>query len=641
MYFSKCILKNNGPLENIEIDLNNSKQPLILVGENGSGKSIFISYIVDALYEFGKQAYCDLIGSDAVDKYFRCSGSINQNLNTLFAYSLIQFKDSEKIFNYFEKTGTVNIDEIETKYSDFFTNLPISNTIDNFKTTTNSKVDFKMVFRENVICYFPASRFEKPHWLNDELYQTDETFDFAFKITGKIKKPIICEKMSSENKKWIMDVFLDSYVDLEQTKDGLSIAAGQNVNINLLFKQARRNIEKVLSHITGNDNAILAINLRSSSVYRLCVKDKATNQIIVPSLDHFSSGQAVLFNMFCTIIRYADIGDIFASHDLRQIKGIVLIDEIDLHLHTDLQYNALPALIKEFSNVQFIISTHSPLFILGMEKLYSDSGENISILEMPYGNLISAERFLEFKKAYEFFSNTKAFQDNILNEVAKQIELLKSSNKKAVLYTEGKTDIAHIQKAWDILYNYKEMPFEIFTLNGADNIKQFLISYSMDQIDKIVIGLLDYDEKGIGIIKKLSDNFVEIDSSIYKRKVENGTEKSAYIITLPTPTREYVDYVQCPIEFLYKKELLARHNIINKRHICKIMNLDYVKKNELFFSREEYENKLDLWFYEVVETSISKNEFAEFIKDDQTLVGDDFINFMPLFQCIEKVIELQ
>lgn len=49
-----------------------------------------------------------------------------------------------------------------------------------------------------------------------------------------------------------------------------------------------------------------------------------------------------------------------ASFDL---EGIVLIDEVETHLHLELQKKILPLLTKLFPNIQFIISTHSP-FIL-------------------------------------------------------------------------------------------------------------------------------------------------------------------------------------------------------------------------------------------------------------------------------------
>lgn len=48
---------------------------------------------------------------------------------------------------------------------------------------------------------------------------------------------------------------------------------------------------------------------------------------------------------------------------LADIQGIVLIDEIDLHLHPKWQWNILPALQELLPAVQFIVTTHAPIVI--------------------------------------------------------------------------------------------------------------------------------------------------------------------------------------------------------------------------------------------------------------------------------------
>ena len=45
------------------------------------------------------------------------------------------------------------------------------------------------------------------------------------------------------------------------------------------------------------------------------------------------------------------------------MEGIVLIDEIETHLHVDLQKKVLPFLVDFFPKLQFIVTTHSP-FVL-------------------------------------------------------------------------------------------------------------------------------------------------------------------------------------------------------------------------------------------------------------------------------------
>lgn len=56
------------------------------------------------------------------------------------------------------------------------------------------------------------------------------------------------------------------------------------------------------------------------------------------------------------------------------VPGIVLIDEIETHLHLKMQKNIMNILTTVFPNVQFIVSTHSP-FIL-------NSGENAVIFDL-------------------------------------------------------------------------------------------------------------------------------------------------------------------------------------------------------------------------------------------------------------------
>ncbi len=43
--------------------------------------------------------------------------------------------------------------------------------------------------------------------------------------------------------------------------------------------------------------------------------------------------------------------------------GIVLIDEVDLHLHPKWQANVLPSLLRTFPELQFIVTTHSPIVL--------------------------------------------------------------------------------------------------------------------------------------------------------------------------------------------------------------------------------------------------------------------------------------
>ena len=55
------------------------------------------------------------------------------------------------------------------------------------------------------------------------------------------------------------------------------------------------------------------------------------------------------------------------NYDPNEFEGLVLLDEIDLHLHPSWQVKIVPALKKAFPSVQFVTTTHSPMVLPGLE----------------------------------------------------------------------------------------------------------------------------------------------------------------------------------------------------------------------------------------------------------------------------------
>ena len=72
-----------------------------------------------------------------------------------------------------------------------------------------------------------------------------------------------------------------------------------------------------------------------------------------------------------------------------EASGIVLIDEIDLHLHPSLQQNIVPNLQETFKNLQWIITTHSPHVLSTVDR------KSIRIIQ--FDNEKSTTRIPEFQ----------------------------------------------------------------------------------------------------------------------------------------------------------------------------------------------------------------------------------------------------
>ena len=206
----------------------------------------------------------------------------------------------------------------------------------------------------------------------------------------------------------------------------------------------------------------------------------------VPNLFQLSTGEIQLLNLFVSILRDYDLSE-GSFENLNDIKGVVIIDEIDSHLHTSHQKEVLPELIASFPNVQFIITTHSPLFLLGMENKFGT--DNFLILNMPNGVEINASDFTELNAAYE------AFKETILHKEEIRTELLQ--NSKPIIYVEGDYDIRYLNKAAEHL-NRTELLSRVQVKDGngyggLDKIWRAYDSLISEAIPNKIILLYDCD----------------------------------------------------------------------------------------------------------------------------------------------------
>jgi predicted ATPase len=71
-------------------------------------------------------------------------------------------------------------------------------------------------------------------------------------------------------------------------------------------------------------------------------------------IDSVSGGVSAIIDLAWQIYTYANKND---------ENLVILIDEIENHLHATMQRTILPSFISAFPNVQFIVSTHSPLVV--------------------------------------------------------------------------------------------------------------------------------------------------------------------------------------------------------------------------------------------------------------------------------------
>jgi len=112
------------------------------------------------------------------------------------------------------------------------------------------------------------------------------------------------------------------------------------------------------------------------------------------AINWLSDGEKCLLALVGDLARRLAIANPNAKNPLDG-RGIVLIDEIELHLHPEWQREVIPSLVKTFPNCQFIITTHSPQVISEIlpEDVYMLDGEPYSHPESSYGR--DSNRILE------------------------------------------------------------------------------------------------------------------------------------------------------------------------------------------------------------------------------------------------------
>ena len=149
------------------------------------------------------------------------------------------------------------------------------------------------------------------------------------------------------------------------------VQSGQNIldvdlknrNTNIL-QNVRESINKALHHIGWK-------NFRFDGK-ELVLENKDSVSL---SLDTLSDGVKSMFALVADIAyRCTKLNPHFKAAS-EQTQGIVLIDEIDMHLHPSWQQRVMKDLQNIFPKIQFIVTTHSP------QVLSSVSNENIRIID--------------------------------------------------------------------------------------------------------------------------------------------------------------------------------------------------------------------------------------------------------------------
>jgi len=154
--------------------------------------------------------------------------------------------------------------------------------------------------------------------------------------------------------------------------------------------------------------------------------------------------------------------NIFGRDASIKTRGTVLIDEIDLHLHPSLQSLVIKGLRNAFPMIQFIISSHAPMVMTGVE-----SNDNNQVLKLSF----CEEKGYFINTINTYGVDISTLTKNELGVVPRAISVEKRLTQLFNYIDEGKYN-----EGKDLLYAMKKI-FEdkIPELSEAETMLNFLI----------------------------------------------------------------------------------------------------------------------------------------------------------------------
>ncbi len=382
MYIKKIYLKNVRCFVDEEIDLGEAGTSVLIAGNNGTGKSSIIRSIAMGL--------CDRDSAAALLR--ELSGNF------------VKWKDKDQGTN--ESTITIELHYKETK---------------NDKEASEKAflVETKITEYPEIIGETVTQKILIPH-LNEEINIPED----LQRIINKCKKesPDNIQDAIASYVPWI-NTFATGYgpglrttgtakfteyfapdalysifnysaplQDPETAWRRLSDAARRQHSDEKLAKQAaddtNRKISKLIHAVLGLE-ANYEVVLEPNGIF---VKNKTSKELI--ELDAKGDGHKSVTKVLLDILIWYLL---FENYDgdrkgdertwlpleiveeneeisVPDVKGIVIIDEIEQHLHPTLQRQIIKSLSNKLPNVQFIITTHSPLCLSGTSDVISNDG---------------------------------------------------------------------------------------------------------------------------------------------------------------------------------------------------------------------------------------------------------------------------
>lgn len=313
-------------LNNFDIPIADEKHPhLIITGKNGSGKTVLLNALADFL------------------------GIIKEDTK-------MNFSTYEKRLDYWisqiNKPSATQKEKMDAKQNSAYYSELLHNLYGKVNIAFNDIGDIIEKCQEGqfVIAFYEAARVVK---MSEPKNPTKPQYNKK----GKVK-----ETATSQFLNFLSDLKIQEALARNENQDK------DADNIGVWFNDFR----KLLQDIYQDPNLTLEFNYKDYS-FHICTEGKRFK------FTEVSDGFSAILDIIADLILKMQ-GDNSVSNEYKK-EGIVLIDEIETHLHLGLQKIVMPFLTKTFPNIQFIVTTHSPFVLSSMPNAVAYDLEHREILD--------------------------------------------------------------------------------------------------------------------------------------------------------------------------------------------------------------------------------------------------------------------
>ncbi len=366
-FISEIDIESVRHLKGIKIPLSKEKRKhLILTGKNGSGKTSVLDALGNYLDYFSARGTAELYIDRRNLRYYR-----------------EQLEGAMK-----EKKATIEIENIkemvartEEKIVDIMQGIDVQ--------FTYSLDNMKYLFEKGnfIISYYKADRiFNSISPRHVEKVQLKDSYG----IKDKPREDFI---------KYLLDL---------KTTQALALAGGKKEKADKI-QQWFEKFDQLLKKIFDDKSVQLDFD---EDTFHFWIKEDGK---LPYDFNTLSSGYAAVLDIVLDIImRMEKQSDKTFFFDT---QGIVLIDEIETHLHLELQKRILDLLTTIFPNIQFIISTHSPFILNSRDDVVIYDLHNHVLVENGLTNI-------PYEGIVEGYFKADAMSDELRNKFARYKELV-------------------------------------------------------------------------------------------------------------------------------------------------------------------------------------------------------------------------